>query len=205
MCYANLCDAFKSDVISREDVHALKMLKSSSRDLQENRVCIVPFMDATAIARKTRTESFIFLIFQRLQKALKKRRDATFGSTFVSARISLRQGVHGFVHYTSALMPNSNSPEFLKSIDFTDTRRIKLKNNAVPTENKPLQDAENEGRITAKRSTGTLSRRRVGHDMLRNTTCCRSALYFILCGGALIAYAQGKVSYQSFGNCDCHI
>ncbi len=109
------------------------------------------------------------------------------------------------LHFSSDAYVPSNSPEFLKSIDFTDTRRIKLKNNAVPTENKPLQDAENEGRITAKRSTGTLSRRRVGHDMLRNTTCCRSALYFILCGGALIAYAQGKVSYQSFGNCDCHI
>ena len=43
-----------------------------------------------------------------------------------------------------------------------------MKDDAIPTENKPLQDAENEKQITAKRATGTLSRRKVDHGKLQN-------------------------------------
>ena len=100
-----MCNASKSDVISREDIHALRILKSSSGDF--NRIEYVLSHLWMLQPKEIQTESFIFFIFQRLQKALKKRRDAMFGSTLVSARISFRQGVHRFVHYTSALMPTS--------------------------------------------------------------------------------------------------
>ena len=56
----------------------------------------------------------------------------------------------------------SHLPEFLKSIKFPGKRKLKLKDDAVPTENKPLQVAAKEGPNTSKRrSTGALSRRRV--------------------------------------------
>ena len=79
------------------------------------------------------------------------------------------------LHFSSDAFDPSSSPEFLKSINFTGTRRVKLKDDAVPTENKPLQDVENEGRITAKRATGTLSRRKVGHDELYYNVCLSSS------------------------------
>ena len=61
----------------------------------------------------------------------------------------------------------SHLPEFLKSIKFPGKRKLKLKDDAVPTENKPLQVAAKEGPNTSKRrSTGALSRRRVSQ------TCC---------------------------------
>ena len=83
------------------------------------------------------------------------------------------------LHFSSDAFDPSSSPEFLKSINFTGTRRVKLKDDAVPTENKPLQDVENEGRITAKRATGTLSRRKVGHDELYYNVCLSSSSFFV--------------------------
>ena len=63
------------------------------------------------------------------------------------------------LHFSSDAYVLANSPEFLKSIEFTGKRRYLLKDDAVPTENKPLP-ATHEGQ-NPKRSAGTLSRRRV--------------------------------------------
>lgn len=63
------------------------------------------------------------------------------------------------LHFTPDAYVPASSPEFLKSIGFSEKRRLILKDDAVPTENRPLQTTD-EGKIT-KRSTGALSRRRV--------------------------------------------
>lgn len=65
------------------------------------------------------------------------------------------------LHFKSDAYIPSHSPEFLKSIGFTEKIKCVLKNDAVPTENKPLQTADITGNPQAKRSIGTFSRRKV--------------------------------------------
>jgi hypothetical protein len=70
------------------------------------------------------------------------------------------------LHSSSDAFEPSSSPEFLQSLNFTCTRRLNLKDDAVPTENKPLLDAKNEGQVAGKQAIGSWSRRRVGHETL---------------------------------------
>ncbi|CAB3982116.1 Hypothetical predicted protein [Paramuricea clavata] len=67
----------------------------------------------------------------------------------------------------------ANSPEFLKSIEFSGKRRLKLKDDAVPTEHKPLDGTSEEQNV--KRSVGTLSRRREVEDILNADTVAENA------------------------------
>lgn len=125
-----------------------------------------PVYGCNSDSQKNKDAKLHFFEFPKASKGPeeKKRRDVWINFCKRKNFIPSRSTRICSLHFNSDAYIHSNSPEFLSSIGFTDTRRVKLKNNAVPTENKPLQDTENEGRTTAKRSAGSLSRRRVGQE-----------------------------------------
>ena len=104
------------------------------------------------IAKRIKTDCYNFFEFPKASKGPdeKKRRDAW---------INFCKGKSFCLTFSSDTYVIANSPEFLKSIEFTGRRRYLLKDDAVPTENKPLP-ATHE-RQNPKRSAGTFSRLRV--------------------------------------------
>lgn len=64
-------------------------------------------------------------------------------------------------HFDSHSYLPSQSPDFLKSISFAGKRKVKLKDNALPTLNKPLDGAREQMNTVKIRARGALSRLKV--------------------------------------------
>ena len=66
------------------------------------------------------------------------------------------------LHFSSNAYVPSHSPEFLKSLNFSERRRVRLQPNAIPTQNKVFDTNKDENSSNSKkRQTGTLSRKKV--------------------------------------------
>ena len=70
------------------------------------------------------------------------------------------------LHFSSDAYILSHSPAFLQSINFSGKRKLILKSDAVPTENKSLDTIKEEERASEskRRQTGSLSRKKSEHD-----------------------------------------
>ena len=70
------------------------------------------------------------------------------------------------LHFSNDAYVLSHSPEFLKSITFPGRRKLLLKADAIPTQNKPLEKIKEKesGSESKRRQTGALSRRKVTHN-----------------------------------------
>ena len=71
------------------------------------------------------------------------------------------------LHFSSDAYILSHSPAFLQSINFSGKRKLILKSDAVPTENKSLDTIKEEEHASEskRRQTGTLSKKKVSMIM----------------------------------------
>ena len=99
--------------------------------------CIVLLMAVQVTAKINQNRIYISLSF--LKPPLKKRRgqwiDFCKRKNFVPTKSTRMCSLH----FSSDAYVLSHSPEFLKSINFSGRRKLLLKADAIPTQNKPLK------------------------------------------------------------------
>lgn len=125
-------------------------------------ICIVLSMDAQVTAKKIPKERYTSSgSLKQPTKKRKKRRD-------IEAKIFCSLQFHVCsLHFSSDAYILSHSPAFLQSINFSGKRKLILKSDAVPTENKSLDTIKEEEHASEskRRQTGTLSRKKVSMIM----------------------------------------
>lgn len=157
--YANLCGNTTSDVTSREASFAVYFGIVAVFKVF-NMYCSV--YGCTSDSQKNPKRKIHFFRFPKAtNKEEKKRRD-------IEAKIFCSLQFHVCsLHFSSDAYILSHSPAFLQSINFSGKRKLILKSDAVPTENKSLDTIKEEEHASEskRRQTGTLSRKKVSMIM----------------------------------------
>ena len=82
------------------------------------------------------------------------------------------------LHFDSNSYLPLQSPDFLRSINFTGKRKVKLKDDALPTLNTPLNGTREQTDTIKIRALGALSRLKVS-TVVHNITKCKQIIYYI--------------------------
>ena len=128
-------------------------------------ICIVLFMDAQVTAKEIPRERYTSSGSRLKQPTNKRKND---GIDFWKRKyiVPTNSTCVCSLHFSSDAYILSHSRTFLQSINVSGKRKLILKSDAVPTENKSLDTIKEEERASEskRRQTGSLSRKKSEHD-----------------------------------------